>query len=161
MIEYQNIFESDYDILTKIMAEAFDNDVSKNTSFLKDELLGYCDGTLIRQFNENVKYISKKIIYLHKIIGAYTIFPKGNVYYLKMIFIDPHYSSMGVGTRIWKDIESTYPEAKMWYVETSINSNRNNHFYTSKCGFRFIGKKRNSNGIIKVYKKESYFAKCS
>lgn len=161
MLEYQDIFEKDYEPLTHIITEAFDDDTRRDTPFLRGGPKGYDDGSLIRKLNENPQHISKKIIYFHKIIGAYTLIPKDDVYNLEMIFIDPHYNCMGIGTRIWKDIEETYPNVKTWYIETPFYSSRNHHFFVSKCGFQLMRKKRGSNGFIRVYKKESYFTQYS
>lgn len=161
MIEYQDIYESDYETLTQIMKEAFDDDTKRNTPFLQGGPKGYDDGSLMRSLNEDPKCISKKIIYFHRIIGAYTLIPKDNMYYLEMIFIDPHYYGMDIGARVWQDIEASYPNVKTWGIETSMVSSRNHHFLTTKCGFYLVCKKRRTNGFISVYKKESYFSQCS
>ncbi|MFX0211718.1 MAG: GNAT family N-acetyltransferase, partial [Candidatus Hodarchaeota archaeon] len=51
---------------------------------------------------------------------------------------DPNYQDQGIGARIWKFIEKTYPETKSWTLGTPSLATKNHHFYEKKCGFRKI-----------------------
>ncbi len=138
-IEYQKIYPVDYEILTRIMTSAFNEDTSMHTDLKDDGPTGYNDGSLIKKLNENEGFESYKIIYQNNIVGAYTVeIKQHNEYTLEMLFIDPDYRENHLGTIVWKDIEQKYMDARKWTVETPDYSKRNHHFYTKKCGFSFI-----------------------
>lgn len=137
-IVYLKIYPVDYDILTKIMTSAFNEDTSMHTDLKEDGPRGYNDGSLIKWLNENKNFESYKIIYNNTIVGAYTVEIKANSEYnLEMLFIDPKYRKNHLGRIVWKDIEQKYIAAKRWTVETPDYSERNHHFYTKNCGFVF------------------------
>jgi len=137
-IEYQKIYQVDYEILTRIMTSAFNEDTSMHTDLKEDGPNGYNDGRLIKRLNEDEDFESYKIIYQNNIIGAYTIGIKQNdEYTLEMLFIDLDYREKHFGTIVWNDIEQKYNCAKKWILETPSYSIRNHHFYTKKCGFTF------------------------
>ena len=137
-IEYQKIYPVDYEILTRIMTYAFNEDTSMHTDLKEDGPTGYNDGNLIKKLNVCQSSESYKIIYQNNIVGAYTVKIKpNNEYILDMLFIDPQYRKDHLGSIVWKDIELKYKDAKKWIVETPDYSKRNYHFYTKKCGFVF------------------------
>ena len=141
-IEYQRIYPVDYEILTRIMTSAFNEDTSMHTDLKEDGPTGYNDGRLIKRFNNHEDFESYKIIYQNNIIGAYTVSIKQNdEYTLEMLFIDPDYREKHLGTIVWNDIEQKYKYAKKWILETPNYSKRNHHFYTEKCGFTFYQEK--------------------
>jgi hypothetical protein len=138
-IEYEKIYSADYGILTKIMTSAFNEDTSMHTGLDEDGPTGYNDGSLIKKLNEHENYESYKIIYENNIIGAYTIgFNRNDEYTLEMLFIDPSYRENHLGTLVWNHIEHKYINAQKWTVETPNYSKRNHHFYTDRCGFKFV-----------------------
>lgn len=146
-LEYKKVYSADYDILTKIMTSAFNEDTSMHTDLKEDGPAGYNDGSLIKKLNEHENYESYKIIYKNNIVGAYTVAANPNKEYsLEMLFIAPIYRKDHLGTAVWKDIEQKYAAAKRWTVETPDYSKRNHHFYTEKCGFRFLKENVCSNG---------------
>ncbi len=138
-ILYQKIYPTDYEILTKIMTFAFNEDTSMHTNMQEDGPNGYNDGSLIKWLNEHEGFESYKIIYDGNMVGAYTIsMNQDDEYSLEMLFIDPEYREHHLGTIVWKDIEQKYSNAKLWFVETPDYSKRNYYFYTEKCGFTFL-----------------------
>lgn len=144
---YLKIYPDDYEVLTKIMIAAFNEDTSMHTDLKEDGPRGYDDGSLIKRLNEQKNLASYKLVYNNSIIGMYTVESKGNSEYsLEMLFIDPEYRQNHLGTIIWKDIEEKYVGAKKWTVETPDYSKRNHHFYTEKCGFKFNREKVCPNG---------------
>lgn len=144
---YQSIYPSDYDVLTKIMTSAFNEDTSIHTNMKEDGPTGYNDGRLIKWLNENETFESFKVLYEGNIIGAYTVgINQNNEYSLEMLYIDPNYRGYNLGTIVWKDIEQQYVGAKKWTVETPDYSTRNHHFYTKKCGFTFLKENIFDNG---------------
>lgn len=154
-IEYQKIYSNDYEILTKIMTSAFDEDTSMHTKLKEDGPTGYNDGRLIKKLNENENFESYKIIYQNNIVGAYTVgVNQNNEYTLEMLFIDPDYRRNHLGSIVWMDIEQKYMDARKWIVETPNYSKRNYHFYTTKCGFKFVKENiYNNNCISFVFEK--------
>lgn len=146
-ILYQSIYPSDYEILTKIMTSAFNEDTSIHTNMKEDGPTGYNDGRLIKLLNEHDNFESFKVLYEGNIIGAYTVgIKENNEYSLEMLYIDPNYRGHNLGTIVWKDIEQKYVCAKRWTVETPDYSTRNHHFYTEKCGFTFLKENICDNG---------------
>jgi hypothetical protein len=146
-IVYLKISSVDYEILTKIMISAFNEDTSMHTDLEEDGPGGYNDGSLIKWLNEYKDFESYKIVYQNNIVGAYTVGIKPeNVYTLEMLFIDPEYRKNRLGSIVWKDIEEKYIDAKKWTVETPDYSKRNYHFYTKKCGFIFARENICDNG---------------
>lgn len=146
-IEYQKVYSVDYEILTRIMTSAFNEDTSIHTDLKEDGPTGYNDGRLIKKLNEHDGFESYKIIYQNNIVGAYTVAIEANKEYtLEMLFIDPDYRENHLGTTVWKDIEQKYIGAKKWTVETPDYSKRNQHFYTKNCGFTFYRENICNNG---------------
>ena len=135
---YLTIYPDDYDILTKIMISAFNEDTAMHTDLIEDGPRGYDDGSLIKRLNEQENFKSYKITYNNNIVGAYSVEVKpNNEYSLEMLFIDPKYRKNHLGSIVWKAIEERYADAEKWTVETPDYSKRNHHFYTEKCGFVF------------------------
>jgi ribosomal protein S18 acetylase RimI-like enzyme len=62
--------------------------------------------------------------------------PRGR-YYLARIFIDPDYHRRGLGTRAMELLFETYPEARLWNLETPPWNVRTRAFY-EKLGFTVI-----------------------
>ena len=146
-IEYQKIYSVDYEILTRIMTSAFNEDTSMHTDLKEDGPTGYNDGSLIKKLNEHEGFESFLIICQNNIVGAYTVgIKQNNEYTLEMLFIDPDYRENHLGTIVWNDIEQKYIGAKKWTVETPDYSKRNHHFYTKKCGFTFYRENICNNG---------------
>ncbi|WP_042439791.1 GNAT family N-acetyltransferase [Clostridium amazonitimonense] len=146
-IVYLKINPSDYEILTKIMTLAFNEDTSMHTDLKEDGPTGYNDGSLIKWLNEQENFESYKIVYGDKMVGAYTVEIKpNNEYSLEMLFINPEYRKYNLGSIVWKYIEEKYKDAKKWTVETPDYSKRNHHFYTKKCGFVFQRENIHDNG---------------
>lgn len=77
----------DYEILTKVMISAFNEDTSMHTDLKEDGPTGYDDGRLIKWLNEHEKFESNKIVYENNTVGAYTVAIKpNNEYSLEMFF---------------------------------------------------------------------------
>ncbi len=144
-IEYTDLKPSEIQALTPLMKAAFDEDTRMHTNLLEDGPWGYDTGELLHCLLEEKQAISKTIWCEKERIGEYTVIPKGTVYTLDMLFIDPKYASKGIGTAVLKDIEKAYPDAEQWNVETPAYSTRNRHFY-EKCGFKVVREKTYSDG---------------
>ena len=55
--------------------------------------------------------------------------------HLDLLYVKYGTQSKGVGKMIWKAIEDTYPETKVWETCTPYFEKRNIHFYVNVCGF--------------------------
>lgn len=135
VLTYKALEQSDIQVLTPIMKEAFDTDTKMHTDLKEDGPNGYDNGELLKKmlYLDNAE---SKVIYIDGIVlGGYAIIKNKNVYTLNLLFIDPVYASKGIGTKVWMDIEKEYTEAKTWVLETPDYSKRNHHFY-EKCGFK-------------------------
>ncbi|WP_010093141.1 GNAT family N-acetyltransferase [Ornithinibacillus scapharcae] len=88
------------------------------------------------------------------IIGGIDIRDLGNgKYRLNRIFLLQEYQNKGLGTQIINRVESEFPQAVEWYLDTPHLNNRNRHFY-EKLGYQQIGEHRLSDKLILIdYKK--------
>jgi hypothetical protein len=146
------ITEEDVADLTAVMVRAFDESAKKHRGVNRDGPEGYDNGEFFRKWlfgaRESVGF---KLETEGRIIGGVIvwIFPHGhNV--LGTIFVDPGYQDRGVATRTWRFIESAYPNAKSWMLETPVWATKNHFFYETKCGFRNV----ETRGDFIVYMKE-------
>ena len=134
-LTYKKLEESDIPELSPIMKAAFDMDTKLHTDLEEDGPKGYDNGELLKMLM-NLPNAESVVIHVNGIkVGGYTVIKDKDIYTLDMLFINPLYSSKGIGSLIWKDIENTYNEAKTWLLETPDYSKRNHHFY-EKCGFK-------------------------
>jgi len=82
---------------------------------------------------------SFKILMNERVIGSIILWiNEDGENILGSIFIDPILQNKGIGLKIWKYIESKYPNTKKWMTETPGYSKRNHNFYVNKCGFKII-----------------------
>ena len=140
-LSYRRMEKKDIAELTKIMKDAFDEDTRMHTDLKEDGPNGYDDGRLLEKLLDLKNARSCVINDDGQMIGGYTVRINQDVSILEMLFIDPIYSSKGLGQQIWHDIEQCYPEVITWMLETPAYSKRNHHFY-EKCGFKQMGERR-------------------
>lgn len=57
---------------------------------------------------------------------------------LELLFVKPEFHGSGIGRRVWKLIEESYPDVRVWQTITPYFEKRNIHFYVNKCGFRIV-----------------------
>lgn len=57
---------------------------------------------------------------------------------VEFLYIYPGLQGRGLGQRIWKGIESRYPDTKIWELATPYYDKRNIHFYVNRCGFHIV-----------------------
>ncbi|CAH8770394.1 GNAT family N-acetyltransferase [Paenibacillus dendritiformis] len=76
-----------------------------------------------------------KVLFNGQIIGGALILIESNhVHNLGRIFIDPNFQNQGIGMKVMKEIERSFPDSTKWWLDTPSWSVKNHHFYT-KCGF--------------------------
>lgn len=139
LIEFQPLTEDDIEQLTRIMARAFDHDTWIHLGEKKGGPDGYDDGRLLRKWGLNSPTESFKILLNGILIGGLILWIRKNGRnYLGTIFIDPPFQGRGIGTKVWKMVESSYPEARSWMTDTPGFAKRNHHFYVHKLGFEIV-----------------------
>jgi len=154
-LTFEEAAEEDIPELTRVMTRAFDDDSQKHLGIEKGGPEGYDNGEFFRKwllpYKESVGY---KILLDGEVIGCVIvwIFDHGENS-LGTIFVDPEYQDQGIGTRAWRFIEETYPDAKSWTLETPSWATKNHYFYEKKCGFRKIEEKETSEGTSFIYQK--------
>ena len=76
----------------------------------------------------------------NQIIGGVivTIDEKTNHNHLDFLFVRVGIQSKGIGQTIWKEIETLYPNTKVWETCTPYFDKRNIHFYVNKLGFHIV-----------------------
>lgn len=58
--------------------------------------------------------------------------------HLDLLFVKVGCQGTGVGQALWKAIENSHPETKVWETCTPYFEKRNIHFYVNKCGFHIV-----------------------
>lgn len=73
-----------------------------------------------------------KVLYNGEIIGGAMIFIESNqVHNLGRIFIDPKYQNQGIGKKVMKEIEGSFPDSAKWWLDTPSWSVKNHQIITS------------------------------
>jgi GNAT superfamily N-acetyltransferase len=133
MLILERAIKSDASKLAEIQKVSFD-DESKH--FNNNEIcgpLGYDSVSWQEEMMHNCEYF--KVLYNGEIIGGAMIFIESNqVHNLGRIFIDPNYQNQGLGKKVMKKIEGSFPDSTKWWLDTPKWSIKNHYFYT-KCGF--------------------------
>lgn len=57
---------------------------------------------------------------------------------LDLLFVKVGSHGGGIGQKVWKMIEETYPKTITWQTHTPYFDERNIHFYVNKCGFKIV-----------------------
>lgn len=138
-VVFEKVTRSDIDELTLIMKRAFDEDTRRHLGEEAGGPPGYDNGDFIRKYffgnGANAFKASKD----NKLIGAVNVFiNRNNENFLGNMFVDSSCQDKGLGSTMWKFIESKYPETKKWRTETPGFSKRNHNFYVNKCGFKVV-----------------------
>lgn len=138
MLRLEKFKESDVYTLAPIMKEAFDEDsfIHLGTTGGPD---GYDDGSFLRKWFLHKNATAFCVYDDDELIGGVNLWIKNsNVNYLGCMFIAKKYENCGIGAKVWKMVEETFPETKIWRTETPIFSHRNHNFYINKCGFKCV-----------------------
>jgi len=139
IIELQALTEEDIEQLVRIMTRAFDHDTWIHLGKEKGGPDGYDDGRFLRKWGLNSPTESFKVLLNGTLIGGLILWIRKNGRnYLGTIFIDPPFQGMGIGTKIWRMVESAHPEARSWMTDTPGFAKRNHHFYVHKLGFEIV-----------------------
>jgi len=133
---YERMSETDIPELAVVMKRAFDDDAQKYLGQSEGGPEGYDNGDFFRKWAfGDAGGIGWKITVDGRISGAFIVWvlSDGNNI-LGNIFVDPAMQNLGIGTQTWQFIETTYPDALSWRLDTPTWATRNHHFY-EKLGF--------------------------
>ncbi|MCE7737603.1 MAG: GNAT family N-acetyltransferase [Candidatus Heimdallarchaeota archaeon] len=98
---------------------------------------GVKDGSMIIDGIE--KKTSFTIFWENKIVGGIIIeLREPENHYLQTLWISPDYQNKGIGILSIEFLETTYPEAISWNLETPRTSTKNRSFYEN-LGYKKIG----------------------
>jgi GNAT superfamily N-acetyltransferase len=138
-IELHPLNEDDIRPLTQIMTRAFDHDTRIHLGEERGGPDGYDDGRFLIKWGLQSPTESFTVLLNGTLIGGVIVWIRENgKNYLGTIFIDPPFQGKGIGTKIWRLIESAFPDTKAWMTDTPGFSTRNHHFYVHKLGFAII-----------------------
>jgi len=131
--------ESDVALLTPIMKRAFDEDTKRHLNEPEGGPPGYDNGDFLRKWALHPASTARRIERDGRLIGGVVLWINENgENNLGNIFLDPEVQDRGLGTAVWKLIEETWPETRVWRTETPGFSKRNHNFYVNKCGFHVV-----------------------
>lgn len=127
----------------------------RDKSFYKDYVkYGECPGynntkesmiNIISNIEDRSVY---KIIFNNEIVGNISVRDNhDSTYYLSCLCVIPEYENKGIGQAAIKFIESEFPNATLWDLETPADKERNHYFY-KKAGYKIV--KEYMDGTVKV-----------
>lgn len=136
---FEEFCEQDVELLTPIMKRAFDEDAQRHLHEVSGGPEGYDNGEFLRKWALHADSHAYKISKHNKPIGAIIVWiNENNENFLGNMFIDPDLQDKGLGTTVWRFIETEHPDTVIWRTETPGFSKRNHHFYVNKCGFKIV-----------------------
>ena len=150
VLYFEEMTESDIPELSRIMKRAFDED-SRIHLNREGGPEGYDNGDFLRKWGLHKDSTAFKISSGPRLVGAVILWIGSDGNFLGNMFVDADLQNQGIGTRIWKQIESLYPETSVWKTETPGFSKRNHHFYIGKCGFTLARIENEGSGIDENY----------
>lgn len=146
------------EIIRAYEEDASDLIEARNKSFYDDFVkFGECPGYNI-PFENMVDKIRNLLVYKilieDKIIGDISVKKLEEGYYwIKCLENIPEYQNKGIGSKVLSYIETQFPDAKRWGLDTPVQNERNCRFY-EKMGFiKVEDKEINEKLTLRVYNK--------
>ena len=141
-IEFIKTTVDDVDKLIEVQNQSFHTDYVK---------YGECPGyNLSKESMSNIvlNRNTYKIKYNNQIIGHIIVRDNNDsTYYLGGIYVIPDYANKGIGQEAIRFIESQFPDATLWTLETPSDKKENHYFY-NKMGYTFA--KEYEDGTVKI-----------
>lgn len=132
--------------LLEIQKEAFEEDLKR----YRDHDNSPVNEPIERLLKKTELYLHYTILLGDEIIGGIDIRDiKANRYRLNRIFLSNQYQNKGLGTRIMQLIESDFPLAEEWRLDTPHLNTRNHHFY-EKLGYKKVGEHRVTDSLVLI-----------
>ena len=140
-IRFEHAVSDDADTLIAVQNQAFYSD------FIQ---YGVCPG-YNRSHDSMIASISRRHVYKilcdEVVIGNIIVRDEGNGdYYLGCICIVPEHENKGIGQLAMQFIDSHFPDAKRWSLETPADKARNHYFY-KKHGYK-VTKEYDVDGVL-------------
>jgi GNAT superfamily N-acetyltransferase len=145
-IEFERAMPADAEALVKIQIIAFHNDARIYPGVEIGGPPGYdAVESILSKIEEDDCY---KIVYDGQIVGGIVVYDEGEGHYhLDLIYLDPAYHGLGLGTQAMQFLEQQYPAAALWTLDTPAYALRNQHFY-EKFGYVKVGEVEEPGGIL-------------
>lgn len=128
----------------------------QNKSFKEDYLrYGECPGygrtleSMLASMKNNIQY---KIMLDGIPVGKVSAHEEADTCHLDCLCVIPQYENQGIGEKAVEFIESQFPNAKSWHLETPSDKKRNHYFYR-KCGYGIIDEKMDGNVKVVIFSK--------
>ncbi|MFW9787595.1 MAG: GNAT family N-acetyltransferase [Candidatus Thorarchaeota archaeon] len=134
LIEVVSATPDDAEVLADISKRAFDSDIDVGAPS-EGGPPGYDDVEVHRRdtLRGQVDYV--KVLYNGKIVGGMRVIKMGPTHYeIFGVFIDPDYHRRRIGRKSFETVQSMYPDAKRWTLDTPDWNIRTKNFY-EKIGF--------------------------
>ena len=114
----------------------------RNQCFYADYIkYGECPGYNISKedmTNSIINRIAYKIICNNQVVGNISLTDnKDGTYYLGCLCVIPDYENKGIGQDAIRFIESEFPNASLWTLQTPADKERNHYFY-KKMGYSIV-----------------------
>lgn len=130
----------------------------RNISFYADYVkYGECPGYNIS--TEDMKNIisskiSYKIICNGQIVGNISVTDNhDNTFHLGCLCVIPEYENKGIGQKALRFIESEFPHAMIWTLDTPADKERNIYFY-KKAGYKIIEEYMAGSVMLALFEKK-------
>lgn len=136
-LTFRTLTDAHINELTAIMRRAFDEDSEIHLGD-KGGPDGYDDGSFLRKWGFD-EHATPLVIYRGgRMVGGTILFiGNPNMGVLGTVFLDPSTRRQGLGRKVWRFIEHTFPR-KVWRLETPGFSVRNHHYYVNCLGFHIV-----------------------
>lgn len=152
-IKYERATIDDVEALINVRNQCFYSDYVK---------YGECPGYNISKENMTKKIsnnISYKIICDNKIVGNISVTDNNdNTYYLGCLCVIPDYENQGIGQESLRFIESEFPNATVWTLETPADKERNHYFY-KKASYTIVKEYMSGSVKLVLFEKKINLAK--
>jgi GNAT superfamily N-acetyltransferase len=149
-ITFERATAADVETLVKVQIAAFHDDARLYPGVEPGGPPGYDSVEVQLQKIQEDEYY--KIVGSGQIIGGIVVFNQGEGHFhLDLLYVDPDYHNLGIGTRAMQFIEKTYPAIK-WTLDTPGYAVRNRHFY-EKFGYMKVGEANYDGFILLAYEK--------
>lgn len=119
--------------MVRVQIAAFHDDVNHYA----DATLGGPPGydsveTMLRKIAEDECYVFRAD---GRVVGCMTFWKEGDGHYhLDVIVVDPAVHNQGIGSQAMRFLDTAYPDATRWTLDTPAYATRNHHFY-EKFGY--------------------------
>lgn len=119
-LDFVPMQESDIPVLTPIMKRAFDEDSRLYFNQPEGGPDGYDDGSFLKKWGLESGGTAFRVNHDGQAIGAMILFinHEQKEGFLGNIFVDSTMEGRGYGSAMWRFVEKTFPDIRVWNTET-------------------------------------------